>query len=411
MPTSEKHPLSQIFNLTVLVAALGYFVDMFDLLLFPIVRQPSLLDLGIPAGDAQVSATFLLLNSQMVGMLLGGIFWGVLGDKRGRLSTLFGSIALYSVANIANAFVDGIPAYAAWRFLAGLGLAGELGAAVTLVSEILPKNLRAYGTAIVAGVGIFGTVTASLVGKYLPWRAAYLVGGGLGLLLLVTRFSLRESAMFRDLGAQEGVKRGDFLSLFTSRERFFRYLRCILIGLPTWFVVAILITSAPEFAPKIGVTGPVVAGTAVAFCYSGITLGSLASGILSQLWGSRRKVVLLFILGTLAGVATYLTVRGLSPALFYALSAYLGLATGYWAVFVTIAAEQFGTNLRATVATTVPNFVRGAVPLITGAFSLLLGPLGFIGSAWTVGLVCFALALVSLWGMAETAGRDLDFVE
>ncbi len=175
--------------------------------------------------------------------------------------------------------------------------------------------------------------------------------------------------------------------------------------------MAILITSAPEFAPKIGVTGPVTAGTAVAFCYSGITLGSLASGILSQLWGSRRKVVLLFILGTLAGVATYLSVRGLTPALFYALSGYLGLATGYWAVFVTIAAEQFGTNLRATVATTVPNFVRGAVPLITGGFSLLLGPLGFIGSAWTVGLVCISLALVSLWGMAETAGRDLDFLE
>ncbi len=411
MSRSEKRPLAQILNLTVLVAALGYFVDMFDLLLFPIVRQPSLTDLGIPQGDAQVSATFLLLNSQMVGMLLGGIFWGILGDKKGRLSTLFGSIALYSVANIANAFVDGIPAYAAWRFLAGLGLAGELGAAVTLVSEILPKNLRAYGTAVVAGVGIFGTVTASLVGKYLPWRVAYLVGGGLGLLLLVTRFSLRESGMFRDLGEQEGVRRGDFLSLFTSRERFFRYLRCILIGLPTWFVVAILITSAPEFAPKIGVTGPVVAGTAVAFCYGGITLGSLASGILSQLWGSRRKVVLLFILGTLAGVATYLTVRGMTPAAFYALAGYLGLATGYWAVFVTIAAEQFGTNLRATVATTVPNFVRGAVPLITGSFSLLLGPLGFIGSAWTVGLVCIALALASLWGMAETAGRDLDFLE
>src|SRR5512143_2113127 len=350
MSAPERHPLSQILSLTVFVAALGYFVDMFDLLLFPIVRQPSLTDLGIPQGDAQVSATFLLLNSQMVGMLLGGIFWGVLGDKKGRLSTLFGSIALYSVANIANAFVHGIPSYAAWRFLAGLGLAGELGAAVTLVAEILPWNLRAYGTAIVAGVGIFGTVTASLVGKYLPWRVAYLAGGGLGLLLLVTRFSLRESAMFRDLGSHE-VKRGDFLCLFTSGERFLRYLRCILIGLPTWFVVAILITSAPEFAPKIGVTGPVAAGTAVAFCYSGITLGSFGSGILSQVWGSRKKVVLLFILGTLSGVATYLTVRGLTPMAFYLLAGYLGFTAGYWAVFVTIAAEQFGTNLRSTVAT------------------------------------------------------------
>lgn len=411
MPAPEKNRLSQIFNLTVFVAALGYFVDMFDLLLFPIVRQPSLTDLGIPRGDAQLPATYLLLNSQMVGMLLGGIFWGVLGDKKGRLSTLFGSIALYSVANIGNAFVHGLGPYAAWRFLAGLGLAGELGAAVTLVSEILPKDLRAYGTAIVAGVGIFGTVTASLVGKYFPWRSAYLVGGGLGLVLLVTRFSLRESAMFRDLGGQAGVTRGDFLSLFTRGERFFRYLRCILIGLPTWFVVAILITSAPEFAPKIGVTGPVAAGTAVAFCYSGITLGSFASGILSQIWRSRRKVVLLFILGTLAGVAFYLTVRGLTPTAFYLLAGYLGLMAGYWAVFVTIAAEQFGTNLRATVATTVPNFVRGAVPLITGSFAFLRGSLGYVGSAWAVGGACIVLALVSLMGMAETAGRDLDFLE
>jgi len=244
----------------------------------------------------------------------------------------------------------------------------------------------------------------------MPWRVAYLAGGGLGLLLLAARFGLRESGMFRNLGHQD-VKRGDFFSLFTDWERFLRYLRCILIGLPTWFVVSILITSAPEFAPKIGVTGTVVAGTAVAFCYSGITLGSLASGVLTQLWGSRRKVVLLFILAAFLGVAVYLTSRGLTPMMFYLLAGFLGLATGYWAVFVTIAAEQFGTNLRSTVATTVPNFVRGAVPLITGSFVMMRDRLGYIGSAWAVGLVCFTLALISLWGMAETHGRDLDFVE
>lgn len=398
-----------LFSLTVLVAALGYFVDMFDLLLFPILRQPSLDALGIH-GAAQVLPYAQLLNAQMLGMLLGGILWGVLGDKKGRLSTLFGSIALYSVANLANAFVHGLPAYAFWRFMAGLGLAGELGAAVTLVSEVLPKDLRAYGTAIVAGVGIFGTVAASLVGKYLPWRGAYLAGGLLGLLLLATRFSLRESGMFQDLGHQ-GVTRGDFLSLFRNRERFTRYLRCILIGLPTWFVVGILVNLAPEFAPRLGVTGPVNAGTAVAFCYSGITLGSLGSGILSQAWGSRKKVVLLFILATTCGVLAYLGLRGLRPGAFYLLAGFLGLATGYWAVFVTIAAEQFGTNLRATVATTVPNFVRGAVPLITGSFVLLRDRVGYLGSAGIVGTVCIALALLSLRGMAETAGRDLDFVE
>nr|WP_320130989.1 MFS transporter [uncultured Holophaga sp.] len=392
-----------------LVASLGYFVDMFDLLLFPILRQPSLRDMGF-SGSAQIAPYTHLLNAQMVGMLLGGIFWGVLGDRRGRLSTLFGSIALYSIANIANAFVHGMGTYTLWRFLAGFGLAGELGAAVTLVSEILPKDKRGYGTAIVAAVGIFGTVAASLVGKYLPWRMGYLVGGILGLLLLGMRVSIRESAIFQR-HEQAGIARGNFLALFTSTERLGRYVRCILIGLPTWFVVAILITLSPEFAPKVGVRGPVVAGTAVACCYAGITLGSLLSGILSQLWGTRTKVVGLFILATLAGVAVYLLVPGLSPFGFYLLALYLGLACGYWAVFVTIAAEQFGTNLRATVATTVPNFVRGAVPLITGSFLALKGSLGEIRSAWTVGLACFALALGSLWGLRETHGKDLDFVE
>jgi putative MFS transporter len=405
------HPkLRAVFSLTVLVAALGYFVDMFDLLLFPIVRQPSLAALGVPAGEAQIATGALLLNAQMVGMLLGGIFWGVLGDKRGRLSTLFGSIALYSVANIGNSFVHSIPAYVAWRFLAGLGLAGELGAAVTLVSEILPKELRGYGTTIVAAVGIFGTVAASLTGKYLPWRTAYLVGGGLGVLLLGLRVGIRESGMFNAL-TKAHVSRGDFFSLFTDGARLFRYIRCILIGLPTWFVVGILITFSPELAPQLRVTGPINAGTAVAFCYSGITLGSVLSGVLSQAWGTRKKVVALFISATVLGVAICLCARDLSPALFYALGGYLGLACGYWAVFVTIAAEQFGTNLRSTVATTVPNFVRGAVPLITSSFVLCKGRLGFIGSAALVGGACFALAAISLWGLQETHGRDLDFVE
>jgi len=406
---SEPAKLRQVLSLTVLVASLGYFVDMFDLLLFPILRQPSLASLGI-LGGAQLEVYKNLLNAQMVGMLLGGIFWGVLGDRRGRLSTLFGSIALYSVANIANAFVHSTQSYLVWRFLAGFGLAGELGAAVTLVSEILPRDLRAYGTTIVAAVGIFGTVTASLVGRFLPWRAGYLVGGGLGLLLLAMRIGIRESGMFTEVH-RSGVARGDFLSLFTSAGRLGRYLRCILIGLPTWFVVAILVNLAPEFAPRLGVTGPVAAGTAVAFCYSGITLGSLGSGLLSQGWGSRRKVVALFLGMAAAGVATYLRARGLSPAMFYALTLWLGLSAGYWAVFVTIAAEQFGTNLRSTVATTVPNFVRGAVPLITFGFVHFKDRLGFVGSAWVVGAVCFALAGAALAGLQETHGRDLDFVE
>jgi MFS family permease len=252
---------------------------------------------------------------------------------------------------------------------------------------------------------------ATLVGHYLPWRAGYLVGGGLALLLLLLRIGIRESPMFKNLGSASTVSKGNFFSLFTSWDRLGRFLRCILIGLPTWYVVGILINLSPEFAPKLGVTGKVVAGTAVAFTYSGITLGSFASGFLSQTWGSRKKVVGLFVGATLLGVLAYLLLRGLTPAMFYGLALYLGLATGYWAVFVTIAAEQFGTNLRSTVATTVPNFVRGAVPLITGSFVMLKGSMGFVGSAAIVGAVCFTLALVSLVGLRETHGRDMDFLE
>ncbi len=400
----------QVLNLTVLVAALGYFVDMFDLLLFPIVRQPSLAALGIPPGEIQIVTGSFLLNAQMAGMLLGGILWGVLGDRKGRLSTLFGSIALYSVANLANAFVTNIPAYAFWRFTAGLGLAGQLGAAVTLVSEILPKELRGYGTALVAGVGVFGTVAAAIVGRLLTWQQAYLVGGGLGIVLLFLRAGIRESSIFKKTEHVE-ISHGGFLRLFTAWSRFGRYLRCILIGLPMWFVVSILIIFSPEFAPSLGVTGTLDPAVAVACCYSGISVGSLISGFLSQAWGTRTKVVGLFMGASFIGTSIFLFCRGFSPFGMYVLATYMGLAAGYWAVFVTVAAEQFGTNLRSTVATTVPNFVRGAVVLITSSFVALKGSMGLLGAAWAVGIACFALAAISLAGLEDTHGRDLDFVE
>src|SRR5678815_49497 len=136
-------------RLAVIVAALGYFVDIYDLLIFGIVRADSLKSIGI-APDAQLGPTQLILNTQMIALLLGGILWGVLGDKRGRISVLFGSIILYSLANIANGFVHTVPQYAAARFLAGLGLAGELGGGITLVSESLDEKTRGHGTTIVA---------------------------------------------------------------------------------------------------------------------------------------------------------------------------------------------------------------------------------------------------------------------
>ncbi len=395
---------------TVLIGALGYFVDIYDLLLFSIVRTKSLQDLGVQPSES-LTVGLSLLSWQMWGLLLGGLLWGVIGDKRGRVSVLFGSILLYSTANIANAFVHTLGQYEFWRFVAGVGLAGELGAAITLVSETLPAKHRGYGTAVVAGVGLFGAVLAAYVGKHYSWRTAFMVGGALGFGLLLTRATMLESGMF-DRVRSETVKRGDLGMLFLSPPRLFRLVRCVLIGLPIWFVVGILVTGAPEFARAFHVTGEVTGASAVQSTYLGLVLGDLASGFLSQWLGSRRKVVFGFLLATTALVAVYLSQSGGTAANLYALCAAMGFGIGYWAVFVTIAAEQFGTNLRATVTTSVPNFVRGSVPLLTAAFiALKKSGLSLVASAAVVGGVCLALALVALWWMEETYGKELDYLE
>jgi MFS family permease len=398
-----------VLNLTVIVGALGYFVDIFDLILFPIVRNASLADLGVPA--AQVLPTFLrLFNFQMGGMLLGGILWGILGDKRGRMSVLFGSITIYSLANIANAFATSIPAYAALRFLAGLGLSGELGAAITLVSEVLPREVRSYGTAVVASLGITGALVADLVGTKLGWRAAFVTGGMMGLLLLAIRIKVSDSGMFKDLARQK-VEKGNFLALFRSRARFFRYLRSILAGIPIWYVVAILVASSPELAKALGVKGAVNPGHAVASCYLGLAIGDFGSGFISQWISSRLKTILMFQTFTLAMVLITLFSRGVTAGTYYMLCVALGFSAGYWAVFVTIASEQFGTNLRATVTVTVPNFVRGAVVPITTSFLALKAHWGIVHSALFIGICCLAVAALSLWGMEETHAKDLNFLE
>jgi MFS family permease len=393
----------------ILVAALGYFVDIYDLILFSIVRIPSLTALGL-SGDALLESGVLLLNMQMAGMLLGGIAWGVLGDRRGRLSVLFGSILLYSLANLANAFVQDVPAYAVLRFIAGVGLAGELGAGITLVSEILPREVRGYGTTIVATVGILGAVAAVLVGDLFDWRIAYIVGGVMGLALLVLRIGVYESGLFEGVRRTTAV-RGSFLALFATAERARRYLSVVLVGLPIWYVVGVLITFAPELGAALGVEPAPRAARAVLFAYLGLTFGDLASGLLSQLIRSRRRALGIFLGLTALFVLTYFAPVAKSTTAFYAICFALGVATGYWAVFVTVASEQFGTNLRATATTTAPNFVRGAVVPVTLLFQALRGPLGLAHAGLAVGVLTLVIAAVALAGLRETFGRDLDFVE
>jgi MFS transporter, putative metabolite:H+ symporter len=398
----------QVISSSILLASLGYFVDIYDLILFSIVRVKSLQGIGVPDADL-LGQGVLLLNMQMGGMLLGGILWGVLGDKRGRLSVLLGSIFLYSIANIANGFVHSVGMYAFLRLIAGIGLAGELGAGITLVSEVMPKETRAYGTMIVAAVGIMGAVVASLIGDMFDWRTAYFIGGGMGIVLLLLRIKANESGMFSKMSG-ENIKRGHLSTLFSSPANVLKYARCILIGVPLWFVVGILITFAPEFGKALGMPIIPSAGTAVLFAYVGLSIGGLASGCLSQMWASRKKVIGLFMLLNALFVLCYLFGHH-SLRAFYLICLGLGFASGYWALFVTVAAEQFGTNIRSLVATTVPNFVRGAVVPLTLSFQVLKNTFGVVHAGLIVGAVCMALAFAALLAMDETHGKDLDYLE
>jgi MFS transporter, putative metabolite:H+ symporter len=404
-----------IVNAAVIVAALGYFVDIYDLLLFGIVRTKSLSDLGFTGTDIRNNGEFLL-SMQMYGMLFGGIFWGVLGDKKGRLSVLFGSILTYSVANIANGMVHSIEAYAFWRLIAGIGLAGELGAGITLVAETLPKEKRGYGTMIVAAVGLTGAVVANLVYEvFNDWRMCYYAGGVLGLLLLFLRISVTESGMFRSMASSEKSK-GNFLALFSDRARFTKYAQCILIGIPLWFIVGVLITFAPEFAIALRVenAASIEAGHAIAWCYAGLVLGDLSTGLLSQLLKSRKKVMFTFFILNFLMVIVYLNATEISVSFFYILCALMGFTVGYWVIFVTIAAEQFGTNIRSTVTTTVPNFVRGLFPVILLLYQFFRNQIfdgNIIRAALTVAIILSVIALATLWRMNETFHKDLNYSE
>jgi len=410
MKTPGHHrPLtSRILNATVIVAALGYFVDIYDLILFGIVRGPSLRALGYD-GQELVDKGLFLLNMQMAGMLLGGLLWGILGDMKGRISVLYGSIFLYSIANILNAMVVSIDQYALLRFLAGVGLAGELGAGITLVNETMTKEQRGYGTMVVVTFGALGAVVAAMIADNFQWQTSYYVGGALGLALLLLRIGTYESGMFRKV--QEKGTGLSFLKLFASRDRLYKYFLCILIGIPIWFVIGILVILSPELSKVIGVRGEVQAGITILWCYIGLSAGDFASGMISQLIKSRKKVVLYYIIGCTGVILLYLYSRDVSLWYFYFLSFVLGFSAGYWALFVTMASEQFGTNIRSTVTTTVPNFVRGSVIPVTISYQYLAGKFNNVDGAAAVGMICMLIAFLSLLPLKDTYGKDLDYME
>ncbi len=407
---NKKH---SIFNVAVVVAALGYFVDIYDLLLFGIIRVPSLESLGLSPEEVKASGE-LILQWQMWGLLLGGIISGVIGDKRGRLSVLFGSIVLYSLANIANGFVETVEQYKWIRFIAGLGLAGELGAGITLVSEIVPKERRGVATSLVAGIGLTGAVLAYFMKQQFDWRICYFIGGGLGIVLLVLRISVFESGLYNQVKDKK-VQRGDFLSFFTSADRLKRYIFGILIGLPTWFVIGVLITFSNDFAREFGIKEKIDPGKAIMYAYAAISIGDILIGLLSQYLRSRKKALFVFYGITILFMIAFFTLLwdGTATRLYW-ICAGLGFGTGFWAIFVTMGAEQFGTNLRATAATTIPNMVRGMLAIfILPLFKWFekQPTIGTIDAGIYTGIIIMSITLVAAALTRETFHKDLDYLE
>ena len=414
----------------VVVAALGYFVDIYDLVLFGVIKAESLKQIMIGTSPALQAATGkFLFNMQMIGMLIGGVIWGVLGDKRGRLQVLFGSILLYSLANIANAFVSDISTYAVIRIIAGIGLAGELGAGITLVSEMMSKEKRGYGTMIIVTFGALGAVFASLVGskgdyfsqiifnltnvQLASWQVAYIIGGLMGFTLLFLRIGTIEPHYFKAIKSKNEIKKGSFKLIFSSKPNRIKYLHCILIGIPIWFIIGLIImNSKDDFGPWVGLKN-IENGTAVMYTYIGLSFGDLISGLLSQVLKSRKKVVFLYLCFTAILTLIFLFFgKGMTATTYYFFCFLLGTGTGYWAIFVTIAAEQFGTNIRSTAANTIPNFVRGSVNVIMLLFSLLLASQLSVGiSAFLIGAFFIGLAFYSLSQLKETFGKELDYIE
>ena len=404
-----------IISVPVIVAALGYFVDIYDLLLFTIVREPSLRALGV-TDENMISASTKIINWQMVGLLIGGIVWGIMGDKRGRLSVLFGSILLYSVANFLTGYVTSTDQYAWARFVAGLGLAGELGAGITLVSELLPKNKRGVGTSLVAGIGLFGAVFAYFTFQFTDndWRLCYKIGGVLGIALLFLRISVSESGMFKEVKTADNVQRGNVLMFFNNAERFRKYILAILIGLPTWFVIGILVNYSNRFARELYGSTAIDSGRAIMYAYVGIAVGDILIGLVSQYLKSRKKALYVFYALTILSGILFFSSLNNNDTTMYMICLALGFSTGFWAIFVTIGAEQFGTNLRATAATTIPNMVRGSLPLLNILFKDIFQDSlhwNIVRSGITTGIIAMTITLVAAWYTRETFHKDLNYVE
>ena len=400
-----------LLSLPVIVAALGFFVDIFDLLLFGVVRKSSFADLGLSPAEI-LSTGELTVSIQLIGMGIGGIIWGVIGDKFGRLKVLFGSILLYSIANIANGMIHDINGYIFIRFMAGIGLAGELGAGITLTAEILPKEKRGLAGTVIATCGVLGGISAALLSKVITdWRTLYFIGGGIGLVLLALRVSVAESTMFSSL-EKTTIQRGNYLQFFTNKDRFFRYAKGMLIGMPVWYCIGLLIFFADEFANRMGIKG-ITPGNAILYQYIGLGFGDVSAGLISQKLKSRKKTLYIFYAVFITFMILFFMQHNSSPAWFYFICSGLGFGSGISVLYIITSAEQFGTNLRASASTSITNFVRVFAPVLLFIFKFTRGTTdeGYLRSAWIIGTAVMLISLSALYFTKESFGKDLDFTE
>lgn len=411
---AQKEKEYGILSLPVVVGALGFFVDVYDLLLFNIVRRSSFNDLGV-SGEAMKTLGERIISWQMLGLTVGGIAWGMLGDKKGRKSVLFGSILLYSLATIANGFVTSVEQYTWLRFIAGLGLAGELGASITLTCELLPKEKRGIASAFIATCGIFGTTAAYYVHLLSDenWRLCYFIGGGMGIALLFLRVGVLDSRMY-NLTKDKHVPMGNFFMLLNNRERFLRYLRCILIGVPVWYVIGVLITFSDEFAKSFGIEG-FDQPKALMLQYLALAAGDMIAGFVSNWIKSRKKTLYIYYAIIVVFMCAFFFLKGGGSAInMYLICMGLGFGSGLSVLYITMSAEQFGTNLRATAAISIPNLVRGFLPVILLVFQVLRHETvlnDYVTAAWVTGTLFIAIGIVSVVYSKESFGKDLNYLE
>jgi MFS transporter, putative metabolite:H+ symporter len=391
------------------VAALGYFVDVYDLLIFGAERVESLQAVGVPKEDMK-DVGILILNFQMAGLILGGFLFGILADKLGRLKVLFASILLYSVANIANAFVTTVPAFAGARFFAGIGLAGELGVALSWISESLERRQRTIATMIVSAIGLFGGIAAALVGSVCHWKTSYIIGGVMGLILLVLRISVKESKIFIKNQFKD-IKRGDLIELFGSRKQLYKYLLCVFAGAPAVVFINLYITLTPEFALAFGITEPVSVSTAIMVYLMVFAVSDILCGFLSKLMQKRKGPLLIYACMQIFATAYFLLAPPDTAMGYYYRCAFLGFSIGYWGILITNSVEQFGTNIRATVATSTPNLIRGLTIPASLIFTNLIPAYGLVRSGAIVGFSLIVISIISILLLKDKFENNLNFTE